>query len=85
MSDSTPSTTTLNNALDEAALRLAWYLRTYGEIPSDEVVKLTLIATGIQRRFNTNDLLTEAREVRAHLLELCTDRNVNRPADRDPV
>jgi len=73
MTGSTPSFNPLDNALREAAIRLAWYIGKYGSIPSSELVGLKLFAMGLRSDDSAKKLLADAREVRAYLLEICKD------------
>jgi hypothetical protein len=41
--------TIVEMALQEAALRLAWYTRAHGGIPAAEAIKLQLSASGVRR------------------------------------
>jgi hypothetical protein len=64
--------TIVDMALQEAALRLAWYVRAYGGIPDDQLVKLHQGASGLRRDLETIELLKEADSIRKYLLEICT-------------
>ena len=58
-------------ALDGAALRLAWYVRTYGGIPAPETIRLTLVAKGLHKETDAGEPLSEARAINDYLLSIC--------------
>ncbi len=66
--------TIVEMALQEAALRLAWYTRTHGGIPAAQIMKLQLSASGGRRDIEADELLNEANLIRDYLLEICTSR-----------
>jgi hypothetical protein len=57
-------------ALLEAALRLSWYMETYGPIPEKELLKLRLAC--IHPDVQTDKLFSLARDIRDHLLEIAS-------------
>jgi hypothetical protein len=58
----------IEKALNEATLRLAWYLKTYGGIPVAEFAKLTLAGHGLRN----DELLDDARVIKEQLLSICS-------------
>ena len=58
-------------ALQEAALRLAWYSKAYGGIPAVELMKLQLSANGLRHDAEAAELLEEANSIRDYLLQIC--------------
>jgi hypothetical protein len=64
------STETIDKALLEATLRLAWYVHAYGAIPDVEMAKLAVAAMGLQNDADTNSLLADARLINNRLLEI---------------
>jgi hypothetical protein len=63
---------TLSKAMDEAALRLAWYIRTYGPIPNGDLIKLRAVTTGLREDRETKQLLDEARSIKEYLVEIAS-------------
>jgi hypothetical protein len=59
-----------SRALDEAALRLAWYIKVYGPIPNDDLIKLQTAATGMREDREAQQLLDEARSIKEYLVEI---------------
>jgi hypothetical protein len=64
---------TTDKALQEAAIRLAWYLKKFGGMPDLEIGKLALAARGLQRSTETDELLAQAREIKDYLLAISAD------------
>jgi hypothetical protein len=60
----------LSRALDEAALRLAWYIGVHGPIPDGDVIMLQAVATGLREDREAKQLLDEARNIKEYLLEI---------------
>jgi hypothetical protein len=70
----TRPTSTIGSVLKEAALRLAWYVKAYGGIPNAEITKLILCASGIRCDDESIALVREAENIKAYLLEICSDK-----------
>jgi hypothetical protein len=68
--DNRPTPKLYEEALREAALRLAWYVETHGPIPDKEILKLAIAARGIQHTAQTDRLLALARDIEDYLLEI---------------
>jgi hypothetical protein len=64
------STKQLEDALFEAALRLAWFLKAHGSIPDHEMYKLWFYGHGLGHDAEAEELLADAREIKRLLLEM---------------
>jgi hypothetical protein len=61
-------------ALKEAAVRLAWYIKSYGAIPAADMVKLYLYASGLRHDAEAIELLDEAESIKEYLIEMHRDQ-----------